>query len=261
MSFSSKTGNTSNVVTTITTIVPSSSPAAAQGNADEEAGGFMGLPPEIRNIIYRLVLCSQRRGTIHFKKGWYWAHVLSHPDRHCGLIIPSGLSPALLSTNSTIHREATPILYGENTFEINLADVGQVFDRIDHSLHLLRNASFFRAYPVLSTKMRDTSFLRLKQLGALRSLTLCQDPKRTSPMLAAKLLLPCIKAVQKRIDESAEKDEGQSAVEILHFGPHIVLRKKRPYDDPGSESNMALLEKYGEQVKAHLQKALDKERK
>ncbi|KAF2753715.1 hypothetical protein EJ05DRAFT_169601 [Pseudovirgaria hyperparasitica] len=65
--------------------------------SSESPTGFMTLPPELRNKIYRMLFLAKD----DFK---FW-----HPDNFCR-------SATFLSTCKQIHQEGTGILYGENTF-------------------------------------------------------------------------------------------------------------------------------------------------
>ena len=84
---------------------------------------LLGLPPEIRNIIYKLVLptgerfgrryqtlpsASRRSGRNHPIKSWSY---LSRPER-------PGLQPGLLMVSKQVRLEAAPIFYANNTFVI-----------------------------------------------------------------------------------------------------------------------------------------------
>lgn len=64
---------------------------------------FLSLPSELRNTIYELVLLDD-------KPIYPWAR-RNHTRN---------LTPGLFRTNKTIHHEATPLFYAQNTFELTL---------------------------------------------------------------------------------------------------------------------------------------------
>lgn len=87
--------------------------------ATEQPFGFpllraslLGIPPELRNEIYRHALCPVLAGTALELEG----HSLGFIDK-LRLRKPCNLSPGLLRVNKQIHKEAIPVLYGQNTFD------------------------------------------------------------------------------------------------------------------------------------------------
>lgn len=78
--------------------------------------GFLSLPPEVRNIIYRLLLV--RQGAVDKRGRTFWS--ASKPQ----------LSTQLLRTCRRIHHEAITILYGENTFKITISDASHSCTRL-----------------------------------------------------------------------------------------------------------------------------------
>ena len=71
---------------------------------------ILRLPPEIRLMIYRLLLISD--STIRMQ----WLHNENY-IRH-----PNGLFPAILSVCHLMHSEAIDVLYGENVFRAHRID-------------------------------------------------------------------------------------------------------------------------------------------
>jgi len=68
---------------------------------DATSLGFLSLPAEVRNMIYRLVLCYPSPAGRQYEGRLDWG-------------------AQLLRTCRQIHAEALPILYGENIFEIEI---------------------------------------------------------------------------------------------------------------------------------------------
>lgn len=64
---------------------------------------FLSLPSELRNKIYQLVLVQQEPIVPHFD--YYQRHTLT---------------PELLRTNKTVHREASSLLYAQNRFDFTM---------------------------------------------------------------------------------------------------------------------------------------------
>ncbi|KAM7191193.1 hypothetical protein V8F33_009064 [Rhypophila sp. PSN 637] len=72
---------------------------------------FLSLPGEIRNKIYRLVLCDHE-----VIDNYTYSQIPAHSGCARGELHKSA---QLLRTCRQIHTEAMPILYGENTFQID----------------------------------------------------------------------------------------------------------------------------------------------
>ncbi|KJY02003.1 hypothetical protein TI39_contig264g00007 [Zymoseptoria brevis] len=242
---------------------PESSPPPAPVAEEPETIGFLSLPPEIRNMVYGMVLCHDE--TIIFYKGGYGFHPAGRAHGGpCGNK-PLGakvLLPRLLYTNSAIHHEAATILYGENKFVVAMSEA------VSEDLH------FFNR---IGDCTRNEVFEKVGEMAKLESLTWCHDLK-IKEAAAVKLLLPCVRAVQKRLDEAARGGESRSAVEVLHFaqctGKEVPFSRPKHvawgWDEDLEEALKASVkdqgkvekdpaENWGDAVKAELQRLLDEE--
>ena len=87
------------------------SPGRAQAHVD---GGlsFLSLPLEVRIMIYRLLLVSDKPLACEEGTGIEEPHWANSGEYN--------LQPAILRACSQLHREASPILYGENTVVIQV---------------------------------------------------------------------------------------------------------------------------------------------
>ncbi len=76
----------------------------------DSAFDFERLPAEVKNMIYReLLILDENR-----PRADQWTTMVNkRPPRRCW--------PAILATSSIIHKEATSILYGDNTFEVEIS--------------------------------------------------------------------------------------------------------------------------------------------
>ncbi|SMR60522.1 unnamed protein product [Zymoseptoria tritici ST99CH_1E4] len=258
---------------------PESSPPPAPAAEEPETVGFLSLPPEIRNMVYRMVLCHDE--TIIFYKGGYGfhpagrAHSGPYGNKPLGAKV---LLPRLLYTNSAIHHEAATILYGENKFVVAMSEAVtedlHFFNRIGDCIKLIRHLTLFRGSPV-KAQTRNEVFDKVGEMAKLESLTWCHDLK-IKEAAAVKLLLPCVRAVQRRLDEAARGGERRSAVEVLHFAQ--CTGKEVPFSRPkhvawgwdedleeaikASVKDQGRVEKdpaedWGNAVKAELQRLLD----
>lgn len=90
--------------------------------------GFLDLPRELRDEIYGLVLLAE--GNVHLGTTILgrWTPHHWHPDirleGRCWFgcrIPPRALTPAVLRVSKQLHAEAAEVLYGHNTFSIDLA--------------------------------------------------------------------------------------------------------------------------------------------
>lgn len=95
--------------------------------------GFMDLSPELRNRIYEYALVSSEDLLVGFRKtySWFWSGY--------------GLCPNLLATCRQINQEATPVLYGANTFCVRfhhmLGFMEAFLDAIGDSQSIIRNVT------------------------------------------------------------------------------------------------------------------------
>ena len=86
---------------------------------------FLGLPPEIRSQIYRLLLLSDR--TIR---------MAPPPHDQVHNLCPNNLFPAILRTCRLIYYESRNVLYGENLFG------GHRIDSTNRNTALIRRAKY-----------------------------------------------------------------------------------------------------------------------
>lgn len=117
------------------------------------------------------------------------------------------------------------MLYGENEFVVAMSEAVSddlhFFNRIGDATKFIRTLTLFRGSPIVP-KIRDAVFAKLGEMPMLHSLTWFHDGSLKEGH-AAKLLLPCMKAVQKRLDESSQSNEKRSALEILHTSIHTGI--------------------------------------
>jgi hypothetical protein len=265
--------------TKTTTKAPKSaaSPPDVQEDEGPEVVGFLSLPPEIRNIIYRQVLCHDDKIYFHdYKRGYhvpgraYTGNLGSKP------LGGNVLLPRLLTTHSTIYHEGASILYGENEFVVAMSEAASqdihFFNRIGESIRFIRNLTLFRGSPIKPV-VRDEVFTKLGRMAMLQSLVWHHDLK-SKPLAAAKLLLPCMQAVQKRIDESGQDGEDDMEVDILTIKEHVGAEtpgprpkswrawasfgNESPEPEPPEEDNSAA-QTYESSVKDHLRRLLEPE--
>lgn len=105
---------------------------------------FEDLPSEIRNTIYEHALISDANIELFSQDGtgsieswsWYYSFQIPKPAPS-----PRHLAPGLLGTNSLVHAEALPILYGANTFEFSST---QILTVVSHPPPWLRHIRLMR---------------------------------------------------------------------------------------------------------------------
>lgn len=104
---------------------------------------LLALPGEIRNLIYAFCLTPTSGSPV----------IRPYSDRRRSAA--GGVTPALLATSRQVHAEATPILYGANTLELDVFKVPRFMFQIAGSSRWLR-------------RVRVTGLAELKVLGAGR---------------------------------------------------------------------------------------------
>ncbi|KAI9846678.1 MAG: hypothetical protein M1837_003733 [Sclerophora amabilis] len=177
---------------------------------------FLSLPGEIRNKIYRLLLCDFNTGLVgvldpagcedssHKDETYSCGEWMGLTGRRCKLK-KSQLHLAILSTNRQIYSEGIKILYGENVFSIRLwqaksrlrihfLDNGGHFERglrkgsrEDHRPALIRNyeitvaASYGRSCPPLREALAHVYYLLRLENMQLHQLNLVLDTSNLQP--------------------------------------------------------------------------------
>lgn len=105
---------------------------------------LLALPGEIRNLVYAFCLTPTSGSPV----------IRPYSDRRRSAA--GGITPALLATSRQVHAEATPILYGANTLELDIFKVPRFMFQIAGSSRWLR-------------QVRVTGLAELKVLGAGRA--------------------------------------------------------------------------------------------
>ncbi|KAK1076437.1 hypothetical protein LTR33_008949 [Friedmanniomyces endolithicus] len=176
---------------------------------------FDDLPPEIRNEIYSLTLCSDTPAKIDAERRLTEGlprrprvHVRSRTDK-----IPH-LNATLLRISHRIYAEAAPILYGANTFSfVSESTLHTFLEMIGDSRKYVRRIEIM--YIGDSRVLRSALHL-LKQAKQLESFE-CQPGMLRRLFLKknqVKALLPWLKTLQKGAQGVAGR---KGALEILTF--------------------------------------------
>ncbi|KAK0266399.1 hypothetical protein LTS09_000351 [Friedmanniomyces endolithicus] len=136
---------------------------------------FDDLPPEIRNEIYSLTLCSDTPAKIDAERRLTEGlprrprvHVRSRMDK------TPHLNATLLRTSHGIYAEAAPILYGANTFSFAsestlhtfLKMIGDSRNVLCSALHLLKQAKQLESFECQPSMLRRLA-LKKNQVKAL----------------------------------------------------------------------------------------------
>lgn len=186
---------------------------------------FLDLPPEIRNTIYDLSLVSARpfgESIASIRPGTAkigTSYRLWQPD----------LQPQLLGTCKQIYEEATPVLYGNMTFEICVdperLKVGQKgraaserrLEAVKH-IRLIRFTRYQKQSVCL--KLLDEVMAMMPNLKAVRISHFLAENFRT-PRTMSKALLPILKQLG-----SQSTDTNQQAIDgiVFELAPASVWR-------------------------------------
>ena len=139
---------------------------------------FLGLPAEIRNIIYDHLLLVPQPMTIG-ARGCNSARLL--PGQHTEFVKPS---TSILSCSRTIRAEAMPMLYGNNTLQIFVHNGIQLYraspytdtGKLNMIKHLVVNSQ--RLYT--HNTMNKTRAREIKRMAGLERLTIVRQNNNTS---------------------------------------------------------------------------------
>lgn len=105
---------------------------------------FLKLPPEIRVMIYKMLLCDERAICIGYSRGKLQGSLGPEPGNIGGWTpLPRGYTN-LLRVNNSIFHESANILYGFNTFRVTWPRIlCEFLKAIFTSRRLLRYVEFF----------------------------------------------------------------------------------------------------------------------
>ena len=186
--------------------------------------GFLDLPPELRNTIYEYCLTAKRAIRIVVRESSLGSRL-----RYTHTPSTLGLSPLLLISCTQVHREATAVLYGTNTFSVGYAMYGDYGHHVGHSLAFFRGP---RAQHIRTIELHDLPNRRVVEmfttavpaLSKLDKLIITSDCIRNfkMPHTMASGLKSMIKAMHKQ-----RKNTNQKQVQdIVVFRALTVRREK-----------------------------------
>ncbi|CZT23370.1 uncharacterized protein RCC_09084 [Ramularia collo-cygni] len=187
---------------------------------------FLDLSPELRNQIYRYCLTDSE--VLAVRSG----ASLNPPQRRWYILRAPPLTQPVLSTNllatcKKIHDEATPILYGSNTFEVDSYETGHPLfvswtETIAASISLVRNV---RVGGITNRSVAVENLRGLHAATSLQSLVVLGDFRLTfcTASTIAKALLPLMLRLHR-----CRKDTGlKGAFDVLDLSllPEAVVEK------------------------------------
>ena len=207
---------------------------------------FFDLPPEIRNAIYELVLCHDEPLRI-------LSSMLNRAETDDILVAmndgqtPRVPSASLLSANRQINSEATPVMYGANTFFMGPLETPTFISNINSSTKHLRHITLQATYKPEYLSAALESLVHCENLETITlETTGISGIDVTSGKIEtlAYLLLPWA----TKLNQAREGTAKPGALEVMRIREGVALpnRPSRPVD-------AAKLE---EEVKVYLGKLL-----
>jgi len=192
---------------------------------------FWDLPKPVREKIYRLDLVAQKQPvdfTI-YKKTCGYTENAGDADHGVGKP-PKTQCPNLLQVSRKIEREASPIYFGENTFQFSRPEGLSVWKRFTAPRHIkqMRKVAL-SGWTELRGASADTTFKAFNALPKLESLTLCLKEEET---LEKKLLYSDFRTQNRPINWHPS----------LGFGPQVNLQLLRLRSMDGLRSLRGLRE-------------------
>ncbi|KAK4497143.1 hypothetical protein PRZ48_011593 [Zasmidium cellare] len=210
------------------TSTPVSEETVIHPKLESNKKGFFDLPPELRNQIYAIILIRPRKLNLI---GMYpgYAHLNN-----------TVIHTRILRTCKRIHQEATPILYGANTFLVRtdgtswwfLNMIGRSSEHINHlentweaevQLEIWKEVLAVREYLIPETKIVSFPF-------AERLARTVQNSRRTQPPSPHRsgspwndVTLMSVKTVATELERHCHTKEGKRRVLKLLF-PMIDIR-------------------------------------
>ncbi|KAK4497146.1 hypothetical protein PRZ48_011596 [Zasmidium cellare] len=179
--------------------------------------GFLDIPPELRCIIYSLLLDADCDLEV-FSAPQYGK--TSQPIK-LEMACRGQLSPSILRVNKEIHKEAAPILYGGNVFRSEYGGQLTAFvQRIGDSAQHLRNIGYkkhefkkdLRALLKALKPANQLSFLSLPiELLAQERYLATYSPRSLADQLA-----PFLRALQRQQRKETDK-KARDLTEVVHL--------------------------------------------
>lgn len=178
---------------------------------------FLDLPAEIRNIIYGLVLQGNDSVDIAESVVYITEKNTKHYSANMirGAATPA-ISARLLRTNRQIHKEATPILYGLNSFNfIHEGGLHAFLDLVDTSRQHLRD---IKLYCLWNTSIMRKALTKLKEAKSLQRFEAHCLSKISykSKKDRFEIVVPWLKRLQKHYRAN---NESKDVLEVLKIGP------------------------------------------
>lgn len=179
--------------------------------------GFLDLPPEIRNHIYRFALPSKKTIEIH----------------RSSLGVPSGAKTFLnlMRVNRQLHAESAPMLYAHLTYEfIHVRALNPWLDSVQRMKQHVGKFTFRLRHSLSSSDMLAQVSRALECLKALahslQSVTIvCGAASEEEPKKLAQICTPLLHEVQ-RADLNA-KVAPRSLMNLIRIGPAVFMSPAR----------------------------------
>lgn len=177
---------------------------------------FMDLPEPVREKIYRLDLVAEMQPVDFTTYKTACGYTEDVGDADYGVRKPAKLQcPSLLQVSRKIEREASPVYFGENTFQFSRPQGLSVWKRFTAPRHIkqMRKVAL-SGWTVLRGASADTAFKAFNALPKLESLTLCLKEEET---LEKKLMYSDFRTQNRPINWHPR----------LSFGPQVNLQLLR----------------------------------